>query len=136
MKTEETELQNNIHTDDKDIDIVEDFAKQLDKIVHIQENNSSETDEEEELDTFGYQALPQEDNYQLLDSDDEDHSYTLEKETYIEAPIIELEPSERLSSDTTNLIKSIMNNIQLSDEAIPDWAKKIPEHAWLPRVKK
>ncbi|KAJ2558188.1 hypothetical protein EV175_000920 [Coemansia sp. RSA 1933] len=32
-------------------------------------------------------------------------------------------------------IKDIMAGIQLSDAAIPEWAKRVPEQAWMPRRK-
>ncbi|KAI8390214.1 hypothetical protein BD560DRAFT_419337 [Blakeslea trispora] len=120
-----------------DEDFVEDFARQLDSIVRIQDDNREEVQEEEEFvneDTYGYQQIPQdEDMYQQLMSDEEEEEV---EEADLDAPlVIEVEPSNQLNSETSDLIKSIMSNIQLSNDAIPDWAKKIPEDAWLPRVK-
>ncbi|KAI9473681.1 MAG: hypothetical protein EXX96DRAFT_578930 [Benjaminiella poitrasii] len=139
MKTDNAKLNPMENGDDEEdmeitTDIVEDFARQLDEIVNIRGDNNEEEEEEFNDDHFGYQALPQdEDEYHQLNSDEEDDCLNVE----LKEPLtIDLQPSERLSPETTDLIKSIMNNVQLSDRAIPGWAKKIPEHAWLPRVKK
>ncbi|KAI8095258.1 hypothetical protein BDF21DRAFT_405534 [Thamnidium elegans] len=111
--------------EDMRADIVEEFARQLDEVVRIQ---SDDEEEEDDFDNFGYEPLPQddeEDMYQQLESDEED----------VQGPLhIEVESLASLKPETSDLIKSIMTNIQLSDEAVPDWAKKIPESAWLPRV--
>ncbi|KAI7891562.1 uncharacterized protein EV154DRAFT_221491 [Mucor mucedo] len=107
-------------------DIVEDFARQLEEVVRIQDEN--EEDEEEE---FGYQQLPQDEDeemYQQLQSDEE------EEDDDIKDPLqIPLSESARLNPETSDLIKSIMANIQLSN--VPEWANNIPESAWLPHVK-
>ncbi|GAA5809740.1 hypothetical protein MFLAVUS_003153 [Mucor flavus] len=113
--------------EDMRADIVEEFARQLDKVVRIQSDDDEE-EEEDDFDNFGYEALPQDDDedmYQQLESDEED----------VQDPLhIEVDSSASLKPETSDLIKSIMANIQLSDEAVPDWAKKIPESAWLPCV--
>ncbi|OBZ91894.1 hypothetical protein A0J61_00057 [Choanephora cucurbitarum] len=121
-----------------DEDFVEDFARQLDSIVRIQEQHQEEEDEEESFneDTSEYQQIPQdeEDMYQQLMSEEEEIEEEVEVD--LDAPlVIKVEPSNQLNSETSDLIRSIMSNIQLSNDAIPDWAKKIPEDAWLPRVK-
>ncbi|KAI8375026.1 hypothetical protein EDC96DRAFT_497629 [Choanephora cucurbitarum] len=74
--------------------------------------------------------------YQQLMSEDEEEEQEEGEEVDLDAPlVIKVEPSNQLNSETSDLIRSIMSNIQLSNDAIPDWAKKIPEDAWLPRVK-
>ncbi|KAJ2507141.1 hypothetical protein GGI11_006440 [Coemansia sp. RSA 2049] len=40
-----------------------------------------------------------------------------------------------MSAETAQTIKNIMAGIQLSDAAIPGWAKRVPEDAWMPRRK-
>ncbi|KAJ2507816.1 hypothetical protein H4217_008702, partial [Coemansia sp. RSA 1939] len=40
-----------------------------------------------------------------------------------------------MSAETVQTIKNIMAGIQLSDAAIPGWAKRVPEDAWMPRRK-
>ncbi|KAJ2663012.1 hypothetical protein IWW48_001529 [Coemansia sp. RSA 1200] len=40
-----------------------------------------------------------------------------------------------MSAETVQTIKNIMAGIQLSDAAIPEWAKRVPEDAWMPRRK-
>ncbi|KAI9365216.1 hypothetical protein BD770DRAFT_406462 [Pilaira anomala] len=118
-------------TDDLSTDIVEDFARQLDEVVRIQ------SDDDEDEDNFGYAMLPQDEDdeegtnmYQALESDEEEEDVQDIQDPFT----IEVSSSDSLNPETTDLIKSIMANIQLSDEAIPEWAKKIPESAWLPRV--
>ncbi|GAA5803627.1 hypothetical protein EDC94DRAFT_585261 [Helicostylum pulchrum] len=111
--------------EDMRVDIVEEFARQLDEVVRIQ---SDEEEDDDDFDNFGYEPLPQDDDedmYQQLESDEEDAQDPLN---------IDVDSSASLKPETSDLIKSIMANIQLSDEAVPDWAKKIPESAWLPRV--
>ncbi|KAI9261708.1 hypothetical protein BY458DRAFT_515692 [Sporodiniella umbellata] len=109
----------------RDTDIVEleteqikEFTRQLE--VHI------ESDEEVE-ESFGYQQLPQDEDecWEQLESDNEESNGPMQ---------IELEPSHRIDSETCDLIKSIMSKVQLSEQAIPDWAKQIPESSWLPRT--
>lgn len=121
--------------DNMTTDIVEDFARQLDQVVRLQQQDE---DDEQDEDGFGYQQLPQEeeDMYQPLESDEEEEDEQIET-VDIQGPLdIEIDPSTRLNPETSDLIKSIMTNIQLSNDAIPEWAKKVPESAWLPRVSK
>ncbi|CAG8592343.1 9052_t:CDS:2 [Funneliformis mosseae] len=42
---------------------------------------------------------------------------------------------EKIPEDDLTIINSIMKNIKLPDSAIPEWAKSIPEEAWLPITK-
>ncbi|KAI8078235.1 uncharacterized protein B0P05DRAFT_571892 [Gilbertella persicaria] len=119
----QTNGENQYHKEPEE-DIVEDFARQLDTLVHIQEDSDNDSIFHE------YQPIPQDEAYQPLTSDNEE-------EQEEQGPLmIKLDDSNKLNSETSDLIKSIMSHIQLSNEAIPDWAKKIPEEAWLPRVKK
>ncbi|KAJ2652599.1 hypothetical protein IWW40_001085 [Coemansia sp. RSA 1250] len=46
------------------------------------------------------------------------------------------ESGSRMPPEHIDQIKSIMANVQLSDKAIPEWAKRVPEHAWMPKRKK
>lgn len=114
-------------------------------MVRIQDaqGGDGESDEEAENDHFGYQKLPQDDEgdemYQQLQSDDEEGE---EKEDIKNPLDIDLEPSARLNpgkvkscafyydyilneiiykkrKETSDLIKSIMTNIQLSNNAVP-----------------
>ncbi|CAG8593307.1 20994_t:CDS:2 [Cetraspora pellucida] len=41
---------------------------------------------------------------------------------------------EKISDDDVTIINSIMKNVKLSDSAVPEWAKIIPEEAWLPVI--
>ncbi|OAD08143.1 hypothetical protein MUCCIDRAFT_76938 [Mucor lusitanicus CBS 277.49] len=124
-------------------DIVEDFARQLDEEVDaVQEQqsqtNDSDQDDDDDDRMFGYQQLPQDDNdddehmYGQLASDDDDED---ENQGDIKDPLqIDVAEADQLQPETSDLIKSIMSNIKLSEDAIPEWAKKIPEEAWLPRT--
>ncbi|CAO3644315.1 unnamed protein product [Mucor hiemalis] len=40
-------------------DIVEDFARQLDRVVRLQHDEEEDAEDEEEGNDFGYQQLPQ-----------------------------------------------------------------------------
>ncbi|KAJ2003144.1 hypothetical protein H4R26_003223 [Coemansia thaxteri] len=42
---------------------------------------------------------------------------------------------EKMSDEHIGQIKSIMAGIQLSDGAIPEWSRRVPEGAWMPRRK-
>ncbi|KAL9553017.1 hypothetical protein MBANPS3_003482 [Mucor bainieri] len=135
-------------------DIVEDFARQLDEVVRIQDAMDAEVDQVQEQQSqandsdeddddgdrmFGYQQLPQDDDddyeenmYGQLASEDEDNDGN---EGDIKDPLqIDVAEADQIQPETSDLIKSIMSNIKLSEEAIPEWAKKIPEEAWLPRT--
>ncbi|KAJ2852319.1 hypothetical protein IWW36_000462 [Coemansia brasiliensis] len=46
------------------------------------------------------------------------------------------ESGSQMSPKHIDQIKSIMANVHLSDKAIPEWAKRVPEHAWMPKRKK
>ncbi|KAI7885197.1 hypothetical protein K492DRAFT_204251 [Lichtheimia hyalospora FSU 10163] len=122
-------------------DIVEDFARQLEQVCSItpasqtQEGHESDSESENEI-PFGYEQLAQEEDegVSLTDEDEDD-----DREQVIDLPqgpptLSPLEKSEEISEDTANTIKSIMSKIQLSDQAVPEWAKAIPESMWIPRV--
>ncbi|KAK4520174.1 ribosomal 40S subunit protein S18B [Mucor velutinosus] len=117
-------------------DIVEDFARQLDEVVRIQDamdaevdevqeqrsqaNDSDEDDDDDRM--FGYQQLPQDDDeeeehmYGQLASEDDDD----ENQIDIKGPLqIDVAEADQLQPETFDQIKSIMSNIRLSEEAIP-----------------
>ncbi|CEG85071.1 hypothetical protein RMATCC62417_18803 [Rhizopus microsporus] len=94
-------------------DVIEEFTRQIEEVVQIDSDNESTI-------SFGYQLLPQ---------DDEE-----EEEEMKEAMEIELDPKDELDAKTCDFIKSIMSRIELKEEAIPDWAKTIPESAWMPKI--
>ncbi|KAI8882323.1 hypothetical protein K501DRAFT_251561 [Backusella circina FSU 941] len=133
--------QDNEEGDTINEDIVEEFARQLDQIVRIQDEQElytepmNDDDDSVDYDDMGYQQLPQDDNdndgfYPPIESDDEE-----EDAVDMRAPVsIKISPSQTMDPGTTDLIKSIMNNISLPEESIPDWARRIPESAWFPRV--
>ncbi|KAJ2810762.1 hypothetical protein GGI24_006951 [Coemansia furcata] len=41
--------------------------------------------------------------------------------------------SDKMSDEHIDQIKSIMAGIQLSDAAIPEWSRRVPEGSWMPR---
>ncbi|KAJ2079904.1 hypothetical protein H4R24_003469 [Coemansia sp. RSA 988] len=43
--------------------------------------------------------------------------------------------ASKMSTEQVEQIKSIMAGIQLSDNAIPPWARRIPENKWMPQRK-
>ncbi|RKP34637.1 hypothetical protein BJ085DRAFT_39293 [Dimargaris cristalligena] len=47
---------------------------------------------------------------------------------------VPIEHSRQLSAANAELIQSIMRQLTLSDRAVPDWAKQIPEKEWLPTL--
>ena len=83
------------------IDEVEDFARQLDAIVRIQDQEEEEEDfGYQQLpqgeDDFGYQQLPQDEDYQPLDSGDEEEEEKQDIE--LKEPLhIRLDPSTSLN---------------------------------------
>ncbi|CDH50949.1 predicted protein [Lichtheimia corymbifera JMRC:FSU:9682] len=123
-------------------DVVEDFARQLEQVCSItpvhqtthQQGSESDSESDNEI-PFGYEQLAQEEDegVSLTDEDEDD------REPVIDLPqgpptLSPLEKSEEISEDTANTIKSIMSKIQLSDQAVPEWAKAIPESMWMPRL--
>ncbi|CAO3614241.1 unnamed protein product [Mucor fragilis] len=106
--------------------------------VQEQQSQANDSDEEDDDDCmFGYQQLPQDDDddenmYGQLASEDDDDD---ENQGDIKDPLeIAVAEADQIQPETSDLIKSIMSNIKLSEDAIPEWAKKIPEEAWLPRT--
>ncbi|KAG0952847.1 hypothetical protein G6F29_003361 [Rhizopus arrhizus] len=101
-------------------DVVEEFARQLEEVVHIEDEDNDSF--------FWYQQLPQneEGGWELLESDNEE-----EEET--QGPLnIRLDPSQKIDAETSDLIKTIMSKIEISN--VPEWAKSIPESSWMPNV--
>ncbi|KAG1465993.1 hypothetical protein G6F55_000774 [Rhizopus delemar] len=101
-------------------DVVEEFARQLEEVVHIEDEDNDSF--------FGYQQLPQdeEDGWEPLESDNEE-----EEET--QGPLnIRLDSSQKIDAETSDLIKAIMSKIEISN--VPEWAKSIPESSWMPNV--
>ncbi|CAO3614245.1 unnamed protein product [Mucor fragilis] len=125
-------------------DIVEDFARQLDEVVRIQDamdaavdevqeqqSQANDSDEEDDDDCmFGYQQLPQDDDddenmYGQLASEDDDDD---ENQGDIKDPLeIAVAEADQIQPETSDLIKSIMSNIKLSEDAIPG---KIQKERW------
>ncbi|KAJ2489821.1 hypothetical protein IWW37_003665 [Coemansia sp. RSA 2050] len=46
---------------------------------------------------------------------------------------VAVERSNKMSDEHIDQIKSIMAGIQLSDAAIPEWSRRVPEGSWMPR---
>ncbi|KAJ2156219.1 hypothetical protein GGF46_005339 [Coemansia sp. RSA 552] len=44
-------------------------------------------------------------------------------------------PGRRMPAEHVDQIKNIMAGVKLSNGAVPEWAKRIPEEAWMPRRK-
>ncbi|KAI9023863.1 hypothetical protein CLU79DRAFT_121511 [Phycomyces nitens] len=135
-------------------DVVEDFARQLEAVClnsrNDHDNGAMDLDSDDNSDNdmdapFGYEQIPQDDQgYGQLESEDEEEDHaqrdtieTIKEElAQVKAPTLVLGKSDQVPEDTLALIKSIMGNIELSKDAMPDWAKSIPESAWLPQIKR
>ncbi|ORZ03929.1 hypothetical protein BCR43DRAFT_510926 [Syncephalastrum racemosum] len=125
-------------------DVVEDFARQLEEVCRLADSHthrgggmeesdndwSDNEDEDQDMTTLGYQQLPVSDNE---DSESEQSMTEEPQELVRPAPTIQLAPEDKIPDDTVDEIKSIMSKIQLPQEAIPEWAKSIPESMWLPK---
>ncbi|KAJ1965220.1 hypothetical protein GGI12_000908 [Dipsacomyces acuminosporus] len=48
---------------------------------------------------------------------------------------VSIDSKSRMPKEHIDQIKSIMAGIQISDHAIPEWAKRVPESAWAPKRK-
>ncbi|CAG8608310.1 2279_t:CDS:2 [Acaulospora morrowiae] len=92
-------------------------------------NDNYEDEDEECLEPFGYELLSQDDD--VLSQTDE-----LQDENHLTPENLQIYTSEeeRIPDDDLTAINSIMKNIQIPDSAIPEWAKVIPEEAWLPVI--
>ncbi|RUS31084.1 hypothetical protein BC938DRAFT_478495 [Jimgerdemannia flammicorona] len=47
---------------------------------------------------------------------------------------IQLSAEERISDADLAVISNVIKNFKLPETAIPDWAKVVPEEAWLPKI--
>ncbi|CAG8475788.1 12050_t:CDS:2 [Ambispora leptoticha] len=41
---------------------------------------------------------------------------------------------EMIQANDLSIINDIMKNVRIPESAVPEWAKRIPEESWLPRV--
>ncbi|KAI9268336.1 hypothetical protein BDA99DRAFT_558492 [Phascolomyces articulosus] len=136
-------------------DVVEDFARQLEKVcaispsmtTHHQDENDNgyTTIQDQESDDHdsvmdqvphGYQQLAQDEDegVSLIEDEEGEQQEEEYRVQQLQDPLrVSLDKSEEIPEDTANTIKSIMKNIQMPDHAVPDWAKAIPESMWLPK---
>ncbi|GAB5588128.1 phosphate system positive regulatory protein pho81 [Umbelopsis nana] len=107
-----------------DGDVVEDFARRLDQIV-LQQAEATQQDSDDEysqndMDLFGYEQLPQDDN-----EDDDPLSAHSDVDThahFIPAPIqFEANKDTDIPEDQAEFIKNVMSKLQLPT---PEWAKQ------------
>ncbi|KAI9301467.1 hypothetical protein BJ944DRAFT_243244 [Cunninghamella echinulata] len=165
IQNESEDSDNQDHLDQyPGVDIVEDFARQLDELCMNAPHLQDDEDDDEDGDIpFGYEQLPQdEEGFGALNSDDdynneEEEENINKKDTMLENSdiimneieqqqqtidpstlksfTIAVDTSEKLPTETSDLIMNIMKNIDLPDHAIPLWAKNIPESKWMPKLK-
>ncbi|RIA96530.1 hypothetical protein C1645_754509 [Glomus cerebriforme] len=98
------------------------------------EEVNSESDDEENFVPFGYEALPQDDDD---DIQVENNDFTFQQEEdSLQPKVLQIHTNdqEKITDEDLAVINSIMKNIKLPDTSIPEWAKRIPEEAWLPIV--
>ncbi|CAO3621573.1 unnamed protein product [Cunninghamella echinulata] len=169
IQNESEDSDNQDHLDQyPGVDIVEDFARQLDELCmnapHVPDDDDDDEDEDEDEEDnvpFGYEQLPQdEEGFGVLNSEDdynneEEEEDINKKDTMLENSdvimndieqqqindsstlksfTIAVDTSEKLPTETSDLIMNIMKNIDLPDHAIPLWAKNIPESKWMPKL--
>ncbi|ORX60622.1 hypothetical protein DM01DRAFT_1371177 [Hesseltinella vesiculosa] len=110
-------------------DPVEDFARQLDELIISNAGMAGTSDSDDNIDDeipFGYEQLPQDDdsNDEGGSSEFQDPGYTETDHDYLaeipSQPItVSLDPAQDITQGTSELIKDIMKNITLPDNAIP-----------------
>ncbi|GBB99677.1 hypothetical protein RclHR1_00360026 [Rhizophagus clarus] len=96
----------------------------------LNEEVNSESDEDENYVPFGYEVLPQDDEEDVQENND----IAFQQEGRPKVLHIYTNDQEKIPDDDLAVINSIMKNIKLPDTSIPEWAKSIPEEAWLPIV--
>ncbi|CAO3610967.1 unnamed protein product [Cunninghamella blakesleeana] len=128
--------------------------------AHLHTSNDDDDDDDDSFVPFGYEQLPQdeEEGFGVLNSEDEDYneeelinndiklegtelSMSQNDQQQIEDNlstikplIVRLDSSEKISTETSDLIMNIMKNVNLPDHAKPSWAKEIPESMWMPKM--
>ncbi|KAJ1855790.1 hypothetical protein LPJ73_002286 [Coemansia sp. RSA 2703] len=112
-----------------------------------------EEDDEIDSDTFNSNRIPQ-DLERMLDerldaemdlksmpaADNTEHKASSTPITKSEEDVAEHKPdplqvtvAAPMSAEHINHIRNVMAGIQLNEDAIPEWAKRVPESAWMPR---
>ncbi|KAJ2380053.1 hypothetical protein GGI05_006435, partial [Coemansia sp. RSA 2603] len=110
-----------------------------------------EEDDEIDSDTFNPSRIPQ-DLERMLDerldaemdlksmpiADNTEHkastSITKSEDTAERKPDpLQVTVAAPMSAEHISQIRNVMAGIQLNEDAIPEWAKRVPESAWMPR---
>ncbi|RKP08281.1 hypothetical protein THASP1DRAFT_29914 [Thamnocephalis sphaerospora] len=86
--------------------------------------NNGGVSDDDEFGDYGYAPLSDEPDAQ----ENEDQAATTV------APLVVPPPSEPIPEADAQLIREVMARFQFPEEAVPAWAKSIPESAWLPTV--
>ncbi|CAB4401140.1 uncharacterized protein OCT59_001872 [Rhizophagus irregularis] len=106
-----------------------------DNDVNLMNNTSNEEvnseSDEENFVPFGYEALPQDDEEEDVQ---ENNDFAFQQEERPKVLQIHTNDQDKIPDDDLAVINSIMKNIKLPDTSIPEWAKSIPEEAWLPII--
>ncbi|KAJ3035926.1 hypothetical protein HK097_003991 [Rhizophlyctis rosea] len=94
----------------------------------LDQSQSFEEDEEDQEEGYlpidaGYAAIPDD---ALDEETDETNSAPL---PIFSHPL----PEAHIEADDLEIIRNVMASLPIPESAIPDWAKVIPEEAWLPR---
>ncbi|RUS23250.1 hypothetical protein BC937DRAFT_89720 [Endogone sp. FLAS-F59071] len=117
----------------KSLDNIEDD----DTKMQTKNNDGSDSDfDDSELASFAYQQLPQDEDERIELQEDEDMNGDVDAEHARPLPAItfKLPTEERISEADLAVINNVMKNFKLPDTAVPDWAKVVPEEAWLPQT--
>ncbi|KAI8322773.1 hypothetical protein GQ54DRAFT_297172 [Martensiomyces pterosporus] len=84
--------------------------------------------------SFQVQQQASSDDTAIADKDTASASTTPPQAPEQIAPIeVRIDSKNRMPAEHIDQIKGIMAGIQISDQAIPEWAKRVPESAWMPK---
>ncbi|KAI8851850.1 hypothetical protein BC829DRAFT_431025 [Chytridium lagenaria] len=116
------------------------------EVVVVTKDDGSDKDEDEdmeygeELEAFGYMPLGDGDEggegegLDGMENENEENGADENMESLPPPPVFHVDAMEKMSDEHLNAIQNVMASFTLSDKAIPDWAKAIPESSWLPVV--
>lgn len=89
----------------------------------VPHKQNAQEDEDWVIDDFEYSALP---------DDEDDDGVIIESKQEVPPPLVLLDIGDPMPQEHIDKIKEIMSKINISHT--PEWAKVIPEEAWMPRV--
>ncbi|KAJ3031677.1 UNVERIFIED_CONTAM: hypothetical protein HDU68_001194 [Siphonaria sp. JEL0065] len=112
-------LSHNVTHDDIGFDEMSDFSNDGEDQFYVDQGYTALGDEEDEN-----------------DNNDDPYNSTkdVDPEQLPPAPVLEVKPEDLIAQHDIDIIRAVMGTFSLSERAIPDWAKHIPEEQWLPKV--